>query len=422
MNNITQHNSATKRHKPKMGFWIAVFAVLILALSLATKAAEQDDESVISDTPSRTEGLRSAKHEEYTGVFKTSKNGTLNKRIQPVKKEPKTAVNTAKQPSLLAAKNASQLMQNKSSALAKKAKMSNKEVIAQSHDNEEFWIYELGLTTYSDFDYDGFHNQLSVSIDVDTVYQDADVYLVYQLSSDDLHYDELYTSSIIHLSHESTNDSVTVDTQLSTGWQSDYYLLRILVVDAYNDEILAHADYASHSFLDYMPLESLDFEAGFYTPYLFSSDLDLTVDNDADDFYSQLKVKLDIDTQAHEQEVVVALWLSDSAGHAFLLHESSPMVIEHDTRFDKYRLEKVIPDYIPTDLYSLTVEIINAHVPSELLYSSTIANNLHLENSHNDLRVVNEYVVEEKQGGALFGTMLLLLGVFGYRFAHRLKR
>ena len=109
-----------------------------------------------------------------------------------------------------------------------------------AHASADHWIYDADVVLYDDFDNDGFYRFLSVRIDADTLRDSAYVYAELYLSSDGVNWEWYHTTDDFWIGGETSDDELYVETELTTGYPTDYYDLLIELYDAdfgtYSDE------------------------------------------------------------------------------------------------------------------------------------------------------------------------------------------
>jgi len=119
----------------------------------------------------------------------------------------------------------------------------------------DFNIYNVTTDLISDFDYDGFHHRFSVEIDADTIYDVAYVYAKLYLSYQGGPWNYYATSNAYHIYGNSENDAFVIETELTDGFPSGYYDVRVELYDAdYNEWLTSYGPYDDVS-VSALPLE-----------------------------------------------------------------------------------------------------------------------------------------------------------------------
>lgn len=129
--------------------------------------------------------------------------------------------------------------------------------------NEEFWFYDARVDLYSDYDNDGYFNEIKVTFDVDTIYSVADVYAVIYLSYEFGPWNELTDTDDFTIYGASGDDEYFIETELVSGYPTGSYDVLIELFDTYDGSFVATIGPEDSSELSYLPLE----DVGRDTPY-----------------------------------------------------------------------------------------------------------------------------------------------------------
>ncbi|MBD3586221.1 hypothetical protein HHX48_10755 [Salinimonas sp. HHU 13199] len=121
--------------------------------------------------------------------------------------------------------------------------------------NQDFWIYDSWLTLNTDEDYDGYYSSFSLSFDADTFFQAHELYAVIYLG-DAVEYKSVYVTSVFTIFGENSDDYLTLDIELVSGFMPYDYDIRIELYDAHNDERVAIHDAFDDADLALVSLES----------------------------------------------------------------------------------------------------------------------------------------------------------------------
>ena len=104
----------------------------------------------------------------------------------------------------------------------------------------DHWIYDADVVLYDDFDSDGFYRFISVRIDADSLRDSAYVYAELYLSADGVNWELYHSTDDFWIGGETADDEIFVETELVTGYPTDYYDLLVELYDAdfgtYSDE------------------------------------------------------------------------------------------------------------------------------------------------------------------------------------------
>jgi hypothetical protein len=96
----------------------------------------------------------------------------------------------------------------------------------------DHWIYDADVELFDDFDDDGFYRFISVRIDADSARSSAWVFAELYLSSDGVTWEHYHTTDDFWIGGETGDDELYVETELVTGYPTDYYDLLIELYDA----------------------------------------------------------------------------------------------------------------------------------------------------------------------------------------------
>ena len=131
---------------------------------------------------------------------------------------------------------------------------------ALSHQDEpDYWVFDAWSELYNDDDYDGYYSSLRLSVDVDSVYAQAPVYLVIYLG-DETEYNSVHVSSVFTVYGDDSNDYLVMDIALVTGFRPYDYDVLVEVYDASTDALLTYSDALDDADLSYLSLESADYD------------------------------------------------------------------------------------------------------------------------------------------------------------------
>lgn len=136
---------------------------------------------------------------------------------------------------------------------------------AQSDINQEFWVYDAYVSLHTDSDYDGYYHHFSVDFDVDSVYARSEVYARLYLGVNDV-FREYHTTGDFYIEGDITEDQITVETELLSGFYPDDYEILIEIYDSYTNELVAVSDGYSDADLYLLSIESQDKEVIYVEP------------------------------------------------------------------------------------------------------------------------------------------------------------
>ena len=128
-----------------------------------------------------------------------------------------------------------------------------------NHSEPDFWIFDSWSELYRDNDYDNYYSALRLSVDVDSVYTQAPVYLVVYLG-DEVEYTSVHVSSVFDVYGDDTTDYLTMDIALVSGFPPYDYDVLVEVYDAQTDELVVFSDAQDDADLSLLSLESADYD------------------------------------------------------------------------------------------------------------------------------------------------------------------
>ncbi len=130
--------------------------------------------------------------------------------------------------------------------------------LTPSHDyteHNDISIYDASTLLLSDFNNDGFYHRFSVTIDADTIYNTAYIYVRLYLSFEGGSWNHYATSDNYHIYSDSETDAFVIETELADGFPPGYYDVRIELYNADDNHwLLSYGSYDDAS-LNALPLE-----------------------------------------------------------------------------------------------------------------------------------------------------------------------
>ncbi len=124
-----------------------------------------------------------------------------------------------------------------------------------AYTNSDYWIYDSWVSLQRDRDADGYYSSLSITFDADTIYNAASVYAVVFIGRNDA-YSSIYTTSIFTLYGNDSEDALTIDSELVSGFPPREYNILLELYDADTHELLAYSDDYDDADLAYLSMES----------------------------------------------------------------------------------------------------------------------------------------------------------------------
>lgn len=127
----------------------------------------------------------------------------------------------------------------------------------------DFSIYNTSVELIEDHDHDGFYHRFSLSLDADTVYNNARVYAELFISYEGGPWSYYASSDVFAIYGNSANDAFVIESELVDGFPAGYYDIRIDLYDAdHHAWLLSYGPYKDHS-LSTLPLED-SYRDSFY--------------------------------------------------------------------------------------------------------------------------------------------------------------
>lgn len=143
--------------------------------------------------------------------------------------------------------------------------------VAQSGYCCAYYIYSARTELFDDFDDDGFYTYLRVTMDIDTDYFDASLFVRVFLRGSDGAWSEVFESDVFTIYGNSGFDDYVIESELYAGFPPDYYDVLVEVYDAYNSElVLEHGPREAAAF-SLLPMEDLALDARNLPPTAFST-------------------------------------------------------------------------------------------------------------------------------------------------------
>lgn len=137
----------------------------------------------------------------------------------------------------------------------------------------DFSIYNVTTELLSDLDYDGFYHHFSITIDADTVFNNAYVYAKLYLSYEGGPWNYYASSASYPIYADSSFDSFVINTVLEDGYDAGYYDIRIDLFDAeFNTRVVSYGPYDNYS-INALPLEDSFNDDGYDNSYPVSDTL-----------------------------------------------------------------------------------------------------------------------------------------------------
>ncbi len=236
--------------------------------------------------------------------------------------------------------------------------------VAQDHD---IWFHSIDISLQNDINDNGYYSRIIVDFDADTVYEYSSVYATLSLTDPNGVTTDYYTTDDFNLYGDSGDDIHQVETLLTHNWLTDYYDLSIQLFDAYSEELLAYVDFHHAPQLDYLALESQEYDTTAQYLSTFSSKLWLQNDDDGDGYYHSFNIELDIDASFGTADVYVELYVSTDQFSWLPLYTSGHFIVAEDSVSDAQQWQFDWLSGYPTAHYYLKAIIVDANNDDILL-------------------------------------------------------
>ncbi len=268
------------------------------------------------------------------------------------------------------------------------------------------WFYQVESEISQDLDQDGYYQNLSLTMDLDTQFVSQDVFVDILLFNSVGEVELSYSSDIFNLNGDSELDAQTFDFQFFESFPTDYYQIQIEVYDAYNLELRAVANETNMVALLDLPLEGSTFDQD-NSISVYSTELVYKKDADNDGYFESFALEIDVDTLFGSQTLVADIIIDNE-----VVFSSAPFTIHSDSTADEQRFDIYLASGYASNLYDIEVVIKDAELGIEL-YDLTSVNWINLANisleSEEYVQTYDVIEVEHSSGSLAF----LLLGLFG---------
>lgn len=128
---------------------------------------------------------------------------------------------------------------------------------APSAPNVDFWIYDVDLQIFSDFDRDGYFYGIDLLFDADTNFVSAEVYAVIYLSYEGGPWNEYADTENFNIFGASSDDEYVVVSELVSGYPTGDYDILIELFDTFDNSFVASIGPEDTSELSFVPLEDI---------------------------------------------------------------------------------------------------------------------------------------------------------------------
>jgi len=223
-----------------------------------------------------------------------------------------------------------------------------------SHQIYDVWLASFNLNLYQDLDNDGYHQNLKLIFDLDSLYNNHDVNVQLWLTGSDGQRQHIYTGQHFELNGDSTLDSQQIDIQFVDKLSSGYYQLEFIVID----QASALTIFTVDQFVD-QQLQDLAIEGQHWDQQqkisIYSADIELSNDRNGNGYYQHIAVDIDIDTPDSAAQLVAQFYLNEQ-----LLFTSSAFTITDMRVSDEQYFDIDIKQGLVRGIYDLDIHILDA--------------------------------------------------------------
>ena len=124
----------------------------------------------------------------------------------------------------------------------------------------QIWVADIETRLFDDADNDGYYAGLSISMDIDVEFDQADVFAEIYLHPQGSQPRLLHVTNVFRIYEQASQDRYQVDVGLYENTPAGGYNLLIDVVNAYSGELVDTVSNRTHSNLENLPLESADYQ------------------------------------------------------------------------------------------------------------------------------------------------------------------
>ncbi len=128
--------------------------------------------------------------------------------------------------------------------------------VSRHRDHQDVTVYESWFEATGDVDQDGFYNQLSLTLDIDTLHFQQDLFIDVALIDSNNQESIIFTSDDFTVYSDHSDDAFHVDSTLANGFFPDGYKVVVSIYDAYSREWLTDYTLLDHGLTAIVPMES----------------------------------------------------------------------------------------------------------------------------------------------------------------------
>lgn len=273
------------------------------------------------------------------------------------------------------------------------------------------WLDSITSSSKIDEDNDDYSQDLTVTFDFDTSYQQIPVYIDMFLVDERNHQTKLTTSKDFVLTGDSIADKQRFDIVVDEATATGFYQLLIKIYDAKTHQLIDVADHHNNSDLADIRLEGHRFDH-HDTFSLYNHNYSTSIDRDFDGYYQRIELSLDLDSIYSNQELQADILLDGK-----LLFASRPFTVFGSSTSDVQTFDLLVPSSFYSGTYELSArvtEVLSSHSEHSTVFDLGVVS---VESEYNDQPVHTDVIVHESGSLHWFGLLGLgLLVMFRRRY------
>ena len=286
-----------------------------------------------------------------------------------------------------------------------------------AHQELDVWLAEISSQAYQDIDQDGYHQNFTLTFDLDTRFSQQDVIVEVWIVGSTFNQQRMFTSDVIRLSDNSSLDRQQINFQLIDDYPTDYYQLELVIIDAASSHVIFTVDQHYSGLLQNLALESQRYDQQ-QALSIYAAQVDLVNDNNHNGYYQQLDVSFDVDSPHVSSQLIAQFYLGD-----VLLFTSNSFWIHGNNTTDKQFFAIELQQGISTGYYDLDIHLVDAKNHQQRHQISAIDwivfKNLPLESQYRDNDNGSDQEIEitvEQHAGSI---AWMLVGLFSLLIIRR---
>ncbi|MGB0834934.1 MAG: choice-of-anchor H family protein [Psychrobium sp.] len=265
------------------------------------------------------------------------------------------------------------------------------------------WLDSITSSSKIDEDSDDYSQDLTITFDFDTSYQQIPVYIDMFLVDERDNQTKLTTSKDFVLTGESIADKQRFDIVVDEATATGYYHILINIYDAKTHQLIDIVDYHNNSSLADIRLEGHRFDH-HDTFSLYNHNYSTSIDRDFDGYYQRIELTLDLDSIYSSQELQADILLDGKQ-----LFASRPFTVYGSSTSDLQTFDLLVPSRFYSGTYELSArvtEVLSNHSEHSTTFDLGVVS---VESEYNDQPVHTDVIVHES--GSLHWFGLLGLGL-----------